>query len=207
MDGPRASEAPLLCLRVAVCHRCCLSAAYALQYVRMVKLTLAMGFVAHWVTCAWRFVYEALTYDQRQTSRLTGPRLICGNGHCGSPGHVWLALPVRGGIVTSLRSPGLCLQCEAICKPLTVWIARALISADVLTSHCCAMTKVESHEWTYDQLGDNSAEITYFLQGYLQGFLTVIGACRVVLGVDSDWNMQDCIGEAEPSPIKLWVWG
>ncbi|KAF5840372.1 hypothetical protein DUNSADRAFT_17070 [Dunaliella salina] len=65
------------------------------NYVRMVKLTMAMGFMAHWVACAWRFLYE--------------------------------------------------------------------------------MTKVESHEWTYDQLGDGSAEITYFVQGYLQAFLTMIG--------------------------------
>jgi len=41
------------------------------------------------------------------------------------------------------------------------------------------MTKVDSHVWTYDELGDGSAEITYFLQGYLNAFLTTIGAWRV----------------------------
>ena len=36
----------------------CLFALLLLQYIRMVKLAFAMGFMAHWVTCAWRFLYE-----------------------------------------------------------------------------------------------------------------------------------------------------
>jgi hypothetical protein len=37
------------------------------------------------------------------------------------------------------------------------------------------MTAVASHEWTYDALGDGSAQISYFLMGYMNSFLTMIG--------------------------------
>lgn len=65
------------------------------------------------------------------------------------------------------------------------------------------LTAVASHEWTYDSLGDGSAQITYFLMGYMNAFLTMIGEWLSISDASLSLNTQSraaahlaCLGQS-----------